>query len=383
MIQAGDFVEAARAQGFSCWAGVPCSFLTPFINCVIGDENLTYISAANEGDAVAIAAGATLGGQRAVAIMQNSGLGNAVSPLTSLNWVFRLPILLITTWRGEPGLADEPQHELMGSVTPHMLELMQIPWEVFPDQADLIAPALARANEHMQAIGRPYALIMKKSTVADYPLASQTPPGHSLGARAYQPAVRTGKTAPSRALVLTRIIEQTPLADTVVLATTGHTGRELYALEDRPNQLYMVGSMGCAAVLGLGLALARPDLRVVVVDGDGAALMRLGAFATLGAYGPSNLIHILLDNGEHASTGGQATVSANMSFAGIASACGYGRVIEGESLDDLNAALVAESRGSIFLSLRIAPGQPANKLPRPTQTPSEIRTRFMQHIGAL
>ncbi len=100
MIEAQDFVEAARSRGIEWYAGVPCSFLTPFINYVINDEGLTYISSANEGDAVATAAGAAIGGRRAAVMIQNSGLGNAVSPLTSLTYVFRIPLLL--THRGAP-----------------------------------------------------------------------------------------------------------------------------------------------------------------------------------------------------------------------------------------------------------------------------------------
>src|SRR5210317_2586808 len=102
MIEARQFVEPAKQLGFDFWAGVPCSFLTPFINYTISDSGLDYISSANEGDAVAVATGAVLGGRRSVAMMQNSGLGNAVSPLTSLNHVFRVPVLLIVTLRGNP-----------------------------------------------------------------------------------------------------------------------------------------------------------------------------------------------------------------------------------------------------------------------------------------
>src|SRR4029077_3905456 len=110
---------------------------------------------------------------------------------------------------------------------------------------------------------------------------------------------------------------RTPVGSTAVLASTGFCGRELYALEDRANQVFMVGSMGCVVPMALGLALARPDLKVVALDGDGAALMRMGAFATVGAYGPPNLRHLLLDNGAHDSTGGQATVSTRVSFAQV------------------------------------------------------------------
>src|ERR1700722_17909032 len=105
MIDARTFVEAARARGFGWYAGVPCSYLTPFINYVLQDSSLRYVSMANEGDAVALIAGVALGGTtdgahgRGISMMQNSGLGNAVSPLTSLTWTFRLPQLLIVTWR--------------------------------------------------------------------------------------------------------------------------------------------------------------------------------------------------------------------------------------------------------------------------------------------
>src|ERR1700749_102328 len=136
MLEARDFVEAARARGFDWYAGVPCSYLTPFINYVLQDPSLRYVSAANEGDAVALIAGVALAGGRGVTMMQNSGLGNAVSPLTSLSWTFRLPQLLIVTWRGQPGVPDEPQHALMGPITPAMLETMEIRWELFPTEAD-------------------------------------------------------------------------------------------------------------------------------------------------------------------------------------------------------------------------------------------------------
>src|SRR6202522_4807246 len=186
MIEARNFVESARERGFRWYAGVPCSFLTPFINYVLQDPSLRYLSMANEGDAVALIAGVALAGDaraphgRGIAMMQNSGLGNAVSPLTSLTWTFRLPQLLIVTWRGQPGVADEPQHALMGPITPALLDTMEIPWELFPTEPGAIGPALDRATAHMDETGRPYALVMQKGSVAPYPL---TPGGGALRAR--------------------------------------------------------------------------------------------------------------------------------------------------------------------------------------------------------
>ena len=167
----------------------------------------------------------------------------------------------------------------------------------------------------------------------------------------------------------------------MVIATTGYTGRELFAIADRPNHLYMVGSMGCASAFGLGLALARPDLQVVVVDGDGAALMRMGNFATLGSYGGGNLTHLLLDNEAHDSTGAQATVSANVRFADIAAACGYAASFEGNDVALVDELLALQGLdGPRFGHLKIRTGTLEN-LPRPSVTPPEVLRRLMNHIG--
>lgn len=384
MIQAEAFVEvAAQEYGYDWYAGVPCSFLTPFINYTIGDRRLDYLSSANEGDAVATAAGAFLGGRRALVMMQNSGLGNAVSPLTSLTHVFRIPLLLIVTLRGAPGLNDEPQHELMGPITGALLETMAVPWEYFPTETAQVRSTLERAEAYMAQEQRPYALVMRKGSVAPYFLpAQQKPNSPRTPAESISRFNRSPKGRLSRTEALGRLIELTSEHDTVVIATTGYTGRELFALADRPNQLYMVGSMGCASSLGLGLSMARPDLRVIVLDGDGAALMRMGNFATIGAYGGSNLIHLLLDNEVHDSTGGQATVSAGVLFAEIARACGYPVAMAGDDLSLLNDLLnPLIDVGPRFGHLKIRPGAPKN-LPRPKIKPPQVRERLMAHIGS-
>ena len=381
MIEARDFVDVARAAGYTSYAGVPCSFLTPFINFVINDERLRYISSANEGDAVATANGAAVGGQRSIVMIQNSGLGNTVSPLTSLNYVFRIPLLLICTHRGAPDLKDEPQHELMGRITGSLLETMQIPWEPFPTEPGAIRAAWDRARAFIEREERPYAFVMRRGTVAAHALDPERKPLHASAPGTHVEMVRE-QTWPSRSEVLHRVLERAPTEGTVIIATTGYTGRELYALADRPNQLYMVGSMGCASSFGLGFALARPDLRVVILDGDGAALMRMGNFATIGAYGGHNLIHIVLDNEAHDSTGAQATVSASVGFAKIAQACGYGASFTGDHPDVIKALFDAVPEGKpLFCHVKIRTGALPD-LPRPAVAPSEVVRRLMSHIGS-
>jgi phosphonopyruvate decarboxylase len=385
MIEARDFIEAARERGFGWYAGVPCSYLTPFINYVVQDASLRYFSMANEGDAVALIAGVTLGSRGSpcgVAMMQNSGLGNAVSPLTSLTWTFRLPQLLIVTWRGQPGVADEPQHALMGPITPAMLATMEIPWELFPAERSALGPALDRARAYLDESARPYALVMPKGCVAPCALEAETARRGGAPAPAVLAAHHARDERASRRTALEAVVAHTPVDSTVVLASTGFCGRELYALADRPNQLYMVGSMGCVVPLALGLALARPDLTVVALDGDGAALMRLGAFATVGAYGPRNLRHLLLDNGVHDSTGGQATVSASVSFAEVAAACGYATSLETDEVGRIAEWLQAPSAaGPSFARLLISAGA-SHGLPRPSMSPVEVKRRLLQHLGA-
>jgi phosphonopyruvate decarboxylase len=383
MIQARSFVETAKMAGFSLYTGVPCSYVKPFINYVIDAPDLSYIGAANEGDAVAIATGAELGGRRAVVMMQNSGLGNAVSPLTSLNAIFQLPVLLIVTLRGEPGgPKDEPQHELMGQITTKMLETMNVAWSYFPTEESEVAAAIDKAVSHMAKTDLPYAFVMRKDSVAAHELTSR-PATRELAPPPSVPPTPFADVAerPTRTEALRAIQKVTsPDGSDVVLATTGYTGRELYACEDRPNQLYMVGSMGCAAPLGLGLAWARPDRRVVVLDGDGALLMRMGALATIGYERPDNLVHVLLDNETHDSTGAQSTVTHSVDLGACARACGYPRVQRIRRTDELEEALRDGTKGLRFLHVKTKPGAP-DDLPRPKITPREVAQRLRAHLG--
>lgn len=167
----------------------------------------------------------------------------------------------------------------------------------------------------------------------------------------------------------------------LLVATTGYTGRELYALDDRSNQFYMVGSMGCASSFSLGLALAQPARRIYVLDGDGALLMRMGALSTIGYQRPSNLVHILLDNQCHESTGGQSTVAHSVDFCAIAAACGYAATHRVNNSAALAALLQAPADGLSFIHVRMRPGVPED-LPRPSVTPEQVARRLSAHISA-
>ncbi|MEE8143100.1 MAG: phosphonopyruvate decarboxylase [Planctomycetota bacterium] len=377
MISGEAFVDELLGQGYRFFSGVPCSYLTPFINTVIDSEVVEYIGAANEGDAVAAACGAELGGKPSVVLFQNSGLGNAVNPLTSLTDTFRIPVLILTTWRGEPErVQDEPQHDVMGKITPDLLQLMGIPWERFPDSMSELTRLLQRAKEHMRSTGTPFAIVVSKGTIS----------GDATPRALERQAPNTARMIPG---TLAKPLDSDEVLQTVrssaapgdaLLATTGFTGRALYALGDHDSQFYMVGSMGCVSSLGLGLALAQPQRRILVLDGDGALLMRMGAVATIGHAAPDNLVHILLDNGAHDSTGSQSTVAPGIDLAAVAQACGYAHVARVDSLSELEKHLKRGRRQLTFLHLCTAP-RSRRKLPRPTITPPQVAERFRKWLA--
>jgi phosphonopyruvate decarboxylase len=290
-----------------------------------------------------------------------------------------VPTLLITTWRGQPGVKDEPQHEQMGRVMHQLLDAIEIPWLSFPAEESEIAGVMAKAETSMAERQRPFALVMSKDTVSSHPLTRRVTPQvvktELLNFRGAPPSERLTRTA------AIQLILESLQGNEAVIATTGMTGRELFTVADRPNHLYVVGGMGTASAIGFGIAHALPEQPVVVLDGDGAALMKLGSLATVGRYQPKDFLHIILDNETHDSTGGQQTSSPIIRFAEIAAAANYRRTVAADRAYDLRR-IVREFRGADGPSLvhvKIQPGSPKD-IGRPTVKPHEVKERFMEFL---
>ncbi|MDR2500234.1 MAG: phosphonopyruvate decarboxylase [Treponema sp.] len=367
MLDTRRFGEALKERGFDFYSGVPCSFLKDLINYAINE--CAYVMAANEGDAAAICAGAWLGGRKPALLMQNSGLGNAVSPLTSLHAVFHIPVLGFVSLRGEPGLEDEPQHELMGPITAGMLDTMGIDHAVLAPEDGAASAQLAEAEEVFSQ-GRPFFFIVKKNAFSPVSLKEgKAPP--------------LFPDRPRRFDLLQRVVEAAP-KEALFLATTGFTGRELYTLGDGPNKFYMAGSLGCVSSLGLGLSLARPDKPVIVLDGDGSLLMRAGSLGVNAYYRPRSLCHILFNNGAHESTGGQFTVSGGVDYPLLARAFGYPQVFEADSPDALGRLVEDWGRksGLCFIHAPAALGTIEN-LGRPRIKPPDETKRLRRLLGSV
>lgn len=375
MLNTISFGNELKKLGFDFYSGVPCSFLKNLINYAINE--CEYIAAVNEGDAIAIASGAYLGGRKSVVLMQNSGLTNAVSPLTSLNYPFQIPVLGFVSLRGDPSLSDEPQHEIMGQITTQMLDLMQIEWQFLSSDLHEAKIQVESANKCIKK-NKPFFFVVKKGTFETEKLKIENHPIHNNKIKIEKTFIDE---LPSRFHTL-KVINGMKDEKTVQLATTGKTGRELYEIEDSDNNLYMVGSMGCVSSLGVGLALSRREIDVVVIDGDGSLLMRMGSLATNGYYRPENMLHILLDNETHDSTGGQSTVSHNVNFVAIAAACGYEKSFYIHSLKELEDEIQLWKKTKVltFLYLKISKGSNPN-LGRPKILPSEVKDRLRKFIN--
>lgn len=342
------------------FVGVPCSILNPLISFLAKDESRVYISAASEGEAMGVAAGWNLGGRQPVIIMQNSGLGNAINPLTSLQLVYRLPCFLMISWRGEPGRPDAPQHQVMGQKTRPLLSLLEISTGLLTGDWRQDEEVIRRLHRQMLALAAPVALIVPRGTLA--PISEGQSP--SLYPLARKEAIN----------VITRSLS----GQEAVVSTTGKISRELYNSFDQPGNFYVVGSMGCASAIGLGLALARPERKIVILDGDGACLMKLGNLATIGHYRPRNLIHVVLDNEAYDSTGGQGTTASTISLAAVAREAGYVSSQEARDPQTLAQQFGSALRqpGPHFLLVKVARGATGD-LERPHLTPPELKERFM------
>ena len=375
MLDTTEFGDNLIKLGYDFYFGVPCSFLKNLINFAI--NNCEYIIANNEGDAVATAAGAYLGGRKTVVLMQNSGLTNASNPLASLNDTFNIPVLGFIGFRGEPGITDQPQHDLMGRITTEMLDSLQISWEYLSEDINEAIRQLQRADKYIrQSIS--FFFAVRKDTFSKLILTRDK---LNTNLNEFKHTKRQPDQIPSRLETL-KTINTARGNRTIILATTGKTSRELYEIEDAENNLYMVGSLGCVGSLGLGLALARPEFPIIALDGDGGLLMRLGLLVTNAYYCPQNLLHILLDNNSHDSTGGQATLSGNVDFIELVAAAGYKRVIYVHNLQELTSKIQSwyEYPELTFLYIKISKGSKPN-LARPKIQPTMVKDRLMRFLN--
>jgi phosphonopyruvate decarboxylase len=371
------FAALLEAKGYDFFTGVPCSMISGLIATLEAHPRLPYVPAVREDVAVGLAAGAWLAGRRPMVLMQNSGLGTSLNALVSLSLMYRLPALLLVTWRGHAG-RDAPEHLLMGEISPALLEMIRIPHRVL--SAKTLADDVAWGRAESERLSQPVALLLPPGVLdpaAHIPstptLAAIPAPGSALHDPI--PAPRISRFEALRAAV-------SALTSEPVVHANGYVCRESFAVKDRIENFYMIGSMGMASAIGLGVALAGPSRPTVVWDGDGNLLMSLGILPMIGGGPvmgrgrPANLTHVVFDNALYGSTGSQASPSRTVGLHHIARAAGYARATAVAGADELRAAVATAVAGggpSFILARVTGEEQPAPRIP---YSPEEIRDRF-------
>ena len=314
MVNLKELFEALNEMGVDFFTGVPDSLLNDF--CLYMVKNISdgqHVMAANEGNAIAIAAGHYMAtGNIPVVYMQNSGIGNATNPLLSLthNCVYGIPMILVIGWRGDPAISDHVQHKKQGELTPVLMKDMDIPYEILDDENTVIEK-FRKAVNRAREISSPVALIAKKAILAEKEKKQLYPESILM----------------NREEAVSAVVEILG-GDAIYLGTTGRATREVHEQLEAHNigkghEFQNVGSMGHVSSVGLGIALAKPAQKVVVFDGDAAVVMHMGALATICRYKADNMIHIVLNNGVNESVGGQPSAGYVVNMTEIAAACGY------------------------------------------------------------
>lgn len=315
MLDQKNIFKILADNGVTFFTGVPDSYLNGFCNYAIDNYPNRMIIAANEGNAVGIAAGHYFAsGEIPLVYMQNSGLGNIINPLASLvdKDVYAVPMLLLIGWRGQGNTEpNHPQHKLQGEITPGLLDIMHIPYTVLEDDNKKFGETIKKAVEYCYRARQPYALIAPKGVMADPDKSNNVDDTYPM----------------SREEAIEIILDNMP-DDTIFSATTGRATRELFFLrekrgEGKTNDYLNVGSMGHASSVALGIAMEKKNRKVVVLDGDSAAIMHLGALTMMSSIKLPNYMHVVLNNGAHESVGGQPSAGHQIDFTAIAKACGY------------------------------------------------------------
>lgn len=369
-----DFVKVINK---SFYTGVPDSQLRSLCDYLMntyGINSKHHIIAANEGNCVGLAAGYHLAtGKVPVVYMQNSGEGNIINPVASLlnEKVYKIPMIFVIGWRGEPGIHDEPQHIYQGEITLKLLEVMGIEYFVIDKDTTLdeMKSKMKTFNKILES-GKDVAFVIKK------------------GSLEYDDKVKySNSNQMTREEIIKHIANIT--GEDPIISTTGKASRELFEYREEKKKEHKydfltVGSMGHSSSIALGVALNKTKSKIWCVDGDGAVLMHMGSMAVIGNNKPKNLVHIVINNGAHETVGGMPTVLAGVNLCKIAKACGYKKVYSASNFEELDEVLnmAKENKTLTFIEVKCSIGARSD-LGRPTTTALENKENFMNYLSSL
>jgi phosphonopyruvate decarboxylase len=368
MIKAKKLIEEFKKLDINFFCGVPDSLMSEFSKSLHFDfNNENHIISTNEGSALAACMGYNVAtGNVPLIYMQNSGLGNFINPYTSLlhEKIYKIPFLLLIGWRGEPGTIDEPQHQFQGEITIDLLKLLEIEFLVIDANSNLdeILLNISLSIEKKT----PLALVVKKGTF-------------KKDLRSFEKFEYLPKRKDALSKVVSKFTEQT-----LYIATTGKLSRELFELRKKlqqPNDdLYVVGGMGHASAISMGILHKVKNKRVVCLDGDGSILMHMGNLGILGNSGMENFVHIIFNNSAHESVGGQPTIYNLLDSKSLFQSLGYKNVILVKQLADLDDLEISNLSGPSVIEIRVQNSSDL-ELMRPDRTPLENKNTFIEKIN--
>lgn len=367
------FYNLLKEYNIDFFTGVPDSLLKHLCLCI--DDNVTpeqHIIAANEGNAIALAAGYHLGtGKLPLVYMQNSGLGNAINPLLSLcdPEVYSIPMIILLGWRGEPDVYDEPQHIKQGKVQMDLLKDMGISYAVISDKEEKLEEKIRNGVSEANENSAPFVFVIRKNVFEKYKSS----------------LIINCENLMTREESLEIVLNKLP-SESILVSTTGKTSREIFEIREKNNEIHSrdfltVGSMGHCSSIALGISLACPNRKVFCIDGDGSLIMHMGNLSIIGKLSPPNFFHILINNGVHESVGGQRTSINFIDVQSLVKANGYKHVYTINNSIQLTKLLsgLFNKQGPVFIEIKTKPGS-RNDLGRPTINPIDNKKDFMKFL---
>ncbi len=313
MLDTKKFVDQMINEGYSHLCVVPCSFAKYIINEAINNPQIEYIPCASEAVACSVAAGLKISGKSPIVIIQSSGITNMGSCITSLLNPYGITLPIITSWRTYKEGDSEIQHKHLATELPKLIEAYGY------DHVILNQENIDKTIEQINLCNSSKTIaILKKDTFSKIELQDS----HKLNLSDY----------PKRSEYLKYLNKTYKNSDNIFIGTTGNTAREMYSFMNKTKNFYMVGNMGGALSLGLGMSKAGKS--VYVLGGDAEFVMHMGGLTTAGRYKDINLNYILFDNEQNKSTGGQNSYQSHIDYKSIAKASGFN--IQKKSITSLN-----------------------------------------------
>lgn len=367
MINTKNFYNTLVSNNFDFFTGVPDSLLNEFCLCINDLSNKNHIITANEGNAVAIASGYNITTSKyGVVYMQNSGLGNIINPLLSLTdeKVYKIPMLFIIGYRGEPNVKDEPQHIKQGELTLPLLDTLGVKYLILSQDYQ---KQVKFCHDYIKQTNKSIALVVKKDSFSKYNKEFDS----------------NNKNLLSREEALSTIIDNLEQNDFIV-STTGKTSREIFEIREKTNSNHSndfltVGSMGHTSSLAFGISL-NTDKNIFCIDGDGSFIMHMGGLAVAIQNAKDNFKYILINNGCHESVGGEPTISYNLDIEKILLGFGFKKVYIVDNKKDLISAIEYQKKNSKFAIVINVNARSRKDLGRPTTTPIYNKEQFQEKI---